>query len=376
MNAIVIGAGPAGSLAAILLARAGARVTLIEHARFPRDKVCGECLSALGRSVLKRHDLEAELLHAGAIELTHTRLISSDSSVTLDLPQPMLGISRAVLDQHLLSKAHAAGVGVLQPWRVESLMPPPSPGLPEEGVLLPPFPVIRERVGVRARDLTHNVIDELHADYIVLADGRGSFLNDKPAFTGDLGIKTHYVDIEAMPNTITLYAVAGCYGGVAPIEGDRWNVAFSVPAERVKRAGGDVARVFDDLMRTNPTMMTHFANARRTGDWLAAPLPRYAPRTDWPVHVIPLGNAAGAIEPIGGEGMGLALRSAELAVEAILTDRLDRLPAQYEKLWRKRRLFCRLGAMAMSNRTTASLSIDLLNTELLTSRPVLSLIGK
>jgi len=53
-TATVIGAGPAGSTAAMLLARAGWSVTLVEQHRFPRDKVCGECLSALGIDVLTR----------------------------------------------------------------------------------------------------------------------------------------------------------------------------------------------------------------------------------------------------------------------------------------------------------------------------------
>ena len=63
----IIGAGPAGSTAAILLARAGWDVTLVEQSRFPRDKVCGECLSALGFDVLERLGLVDEFVRRGAV---------------------------------------------------------------------------------------------------------------------------------------------------------------------------------------------------------------------------------------------------------------------------------------------------------------------
>jgi menaquinone-9 beta-reductase len=355
MEFLVTGAGPAGSVAAILLARAGHRVTLIEQSRFPRDKVCGECLSALGRDVLQRHDLEHDLLTTGAIPLTHTDLITPGSRTRIALPAPMLGISRSVLDTKLLRKAHAAGVGIVQPARVESI---------DHSLRL-----------ARVRDLMSNTTNALSADHILLADGRGALLGDKPAPTGDLGIKTHFVGVEASPGTITLYTTPPTYGGVAPIENARWNVAFSVPAERVKQAAGDIDRVFRDLMRTNPAMQRDFAGAHRVIDWIASPLPRYGVRTDWPDHITPIGNAACAIEPIGGEGMGLALRSAELAVDAIMNDRRHLLVSQYKKLWQQRSLFCRLGALAMSRPSLASIGVDLLH-EVVPSTPVLRLVGK
>jgi flavin-dependent dehydrogenase len=353
MDAIVIGAGPAGSMAAVLLARAGWGVRLIEQSRFPRDKVCGECLSALGRSVLRRHRLESALLDREAIELTHVELFSAKASVRLDLPEPMLGISRATLDQHLLDAAKNGGATILQPWRVESIEPT-----------------------VLARNLQDNRVDDLDADYILLADGRGALMGNKPLPTGDLGIKTHFVNLGATSNTITLYATDDCYGGVAPINGDRWNAAFSVRSERVKSASGDIDRVFAELKRSNPTMQNHFRNAKRVIDWIASPLPRYLPGNAPMTRIIPIGNSAAAIEPIGGEGMGLALRSAELAVTAILSGTLDRLPAEYAALWQSRSRFCRLGALAMSQPRIASISVDLLASGIVPSRPILSLIGK
>src|SRR4051812_8660780 len=113
-NAVVIGAGPAGSFAALLLARAGWSVILVEQHRFPRDKVCGECLSATGMDVLTRAGVAS--FPVAPIELNYTLLHAHDgSSCEVKLPRPMWGLSRHVLDHHLLESARAAGAEIRQP---------------------------------------------------------------------------------------------------------------------------------------------------------------------------------------------------------------------------------------------------------------------
>ncbi|HEY0009492.1 MAG TPA: hypothetical protein VGB55_12260, partial [Tepidisphaeraceae bacterium] len=187
---------------------------------------------------------------------------------------------------------------------------------------------------------------------------------------------THFRHIAADEHAITLINTNGCYGGIAPVEGDRWNAAFSVPAERVRTAGGNVQRVFDELIAASAPMRQAFANAERLIDWLAAPLPRYGVREDWPSRVIPIGNAAAAIEPIGGEGMGLALASAELAARAILENREETLPVAYRALWPRRARFCRWSAQLLSHQTLAGPSVALLSQTSLSDLPLMRLIGK
>ncbi len=152
-SVIVVGAGPAGSIAALLLARAGWRVHLVEQHRFPRDKVCGECLSALGIEVLARSGLDAVVRGWGAIPLRYTRLhAATGESVTLPLPREMWGISRHVLDQVLLLEAARAGATVLQPARCEGIER-------ADG-----------RSVVRLRDLVTNHVTEHQPDWVIVAD--------------------------------------------------------------------------------------------------------------------------------------------------------------------------------------------------------------
>src|SRR5215218_4601177 len=111
----IIGAGPAGCLAAIALARAGWSVTLVEQSRFPRHKVCGESLSALGIEVLKRLHLDAPIRKLAPIQITRTSLHAADGpSVSLDLPKPMWGLSRHAFDAALLRAAIDAGATIIQ----------------------------------------------------------------------------------------------------------------------------------------------------------------------------------------------------------------------------------------------------------------------
>jgi 2-polyprenyl-6-methoxyphenol hydroxylase-like FAD-dependent oxidoreductase len=333
-DVVIIGAGPAGSTAAVLLARAGWDVTLIEQSRFPRDKVCGECLSALGFDVLERLGLADEFVRRGALRLNSANVHApSGGSMAVTLPRPMWGLSRHAFDDMLLDAAGRAGAVVRQPARCEALD-------------------TRGRPLVRLRDLTTNAVETLSPSHVIVADGKAAFATDAPAPTGDFGIKAHFVNVDGPHDAIELFGVCGSYGGLAAIEGDRWNAAFSVPAARLKQNRGDVDALFAEIARENPVLASRLTRARRVGEWLASPLPRFSVRRKWPSAVLPVGNAAAALEPIGGEGMGLAMRSAELAASALLAGsgrEARRLASEYRALWRTRRAGCRAAAVAVSS---------------------------
>lgn len=358
----IIGGGPAGSTAAFLLARGGCAVTLVEQHRFPRDKVCGECLSATGIDVLGRIGLAPQLLTHSPVTFAQAAIHTADGrSVRLPLPRPMWGISRATFDGFLLDAARQAGATVVQPARCERIDPGSSPT-------------------VRLRMLESNELTSIESDWVLLADGKPGLTGATPPRTSDFGIKAHFENVDGSRSAIELFGCDGSYGGLAAIENGRWNAAFSVPARRLRMHRGNVAELFARIVQENPVLRRRLGSARRMGTWRAAPLPRFPVRGSWPEGVVPIGNSAAAIEPIGGEGMGLALRSAELAAHAILASNgpldLHRLAREFRHQWRTRRPACRLAASVVLRTELAAPLVPLLEHFPRLSARALALLGK
>jgi flavin-dependent dehydrogenase len=363
-EAVIIGAGPAGSLAALLLARAGWSATLVEQHRFPRDKVCGECLSALGIEVLRRHGLLSGILARGAVALHRAILHSSDgSSATIELPRQMLGVSRQQLDDYLLSKARSAGITVLHPARCEAI------------------DVNDQAAKLSIRDLESNRLMTLSTPWAIIADGKGTLARRASTATGDFGIKSHWQDVDSPRDCIELFGCRGCYGGLAPIEEGRWNAAFSAPAGRLYEHKGNLDVLFAEFMQENPMLRRKLARATQSAPWLASPLPRFGVNVHGKRRLIPIGNAAAAIEPIGGEGMGLALRSAELAAEALVSgggidvDTFS-LRTRFKRLWRAPAMAYRAGAIVASSRRLSCAVVPLLYAQEDLCRTALRAFGK
>lgn len=359
---VIIGGGPAGSTAALLLARGGCAVTLVEQHRFPRDKVCGECLSATGIEVLTRIGLAGEFQTHSPIRFTHTALHPANGrSVRLPLPRPMWGISRARFDPFLLDAARRAGAIILQPARCEEIQPGVSPA-------------------VRLRMLESNELRTVGSDCILLADGKSALLGKPPSRSSDFGVKAHFENVDGPRDTIELFGCDGLYGGLAAIEYGRWNAAFSVPASRLRMHRGNVAELFEKTVRQNAVLSSRLAAARRVGPWLASPLPRFRVRAHRPAGVIPIGNAAAALEPIGGEGMGLALRSAELCARAILEAEdvpdIGRLAHDYRRLWRVRQPAWRAAACVVSRVNLADSLVPILSCAPGVAARALHILGK
>ena len=122
-DALVVGGGPAGATAAILLARAGWRIAVVEKKRFPRRKVCGEFVSATSWPLLRDLGVAESLLAQAGPAIRRVGLYAGETVLAADMPTPRDGVEdwgRAVgrehLDSLLLARAAAAGVDVIQPW--------------------------------------------------------------------------------------------------------------------------------------------------------------------------------------------------------------------------------------------------------------------
>lgn len=342
---IVIGAGPAGSVAAIVLARAQVDVTLIEQHSFPRDKTCGECISADGLELLDQLHLKDSLAELRPAVLKQCLIETSrNQSARLQLPRAMWGLSRSRFDSLLLDQARASGANILQPARAEGIDPGDSPR-------------------VRVRLLDSNEVRLFEADFVVQAEGKPRTHSPR-----QFGLKAHFENVRSETDAISLFGFHGHYGGLAPIEGGRWNIAIGLPAARLRHSRGRLDDVFAQLVEENQSLKECLRGASRASDWCVSPLDRFPVESNWPTRLIPVGNAACAIEPIGGEGMGLAMISAKLAADALvaaLTNQaeldVDALRERYQTLWRSRRLGCALAGWMISSPIVSSLVVPWMN---------------
>jgi len=395
----IVGAGPAGVVAAISLARRGHQVTLVERSIFPRDKVCGECLSATGVFTLARVGAQNVIASLAPSRLIRSRLVAPDNSMhVVELPKPMWGISRCAMDTALVDHARSLGVDVRQPCICESV-DDRSVTLRGIGKLQVDLTLVADGKALQNLQLDQRPVSNLTTRVSGFDDLSGSSKTSdivrqqmivtpngkRLGSTGDFGIKTHFTNVAAESQTIELvgFGHGRGYAGLAPIENGRWNVAWSVPRSTITRYGKDFDQLFFDHVASHPRLKSQFANATRTSEWLVCPLPRFAVAGEWPAGVIPLGNAAAALEPVGGEGMGLAMRSAELAAieidEAWHENReidFAALRSRFSQLWRTRIAACRATALLIEHERFAPIALTLARRLPIVARLGMRLVGK
>src|SRR5262249_58903437 len=123
-DAVVVGAGPAGSVTARELARGGARVLLVDKATFPRPKVCGCCLNRAALAALRAVGLGHIPARCGAVPLSRVKLAAGRSAADVLLPGGV-AVSREAFDAALVAEAVSAGV-TFRPgvsWRAGGVSP-------------------------------------------------------------------------------------------------------------------------------------------------------------------------------------------------------------------------------------------------------------
>jgi flavin-dependent dehydrogenase len=282
----VIGGGPAGSAATITAARAGMRVLQLERGILPRQRVCGEFVSAESLQTLAAL-LGKHPLVESSPRISQTRLFVDDEIITAPLAPAGASITRFDLDAALWHAATDAGAECRQKVSVEGI---------ESG------PQFR----IKTADETYET------DAIINAAGRWSNLNPLPALDAkrkQLGIKTHFREY-APSTSVDLYFFEGGYCGVQPVGDNVVNVCAVMKAS--------VAKSLPEVFTLHPQL---WARSRRWEDTFppvsTSPLVFRKPE---PVlgRIFQVGDAAGFIDPFVGDGISLALRSGVMAAESLI----------------------------------------------------------
>ena len=311
-DAVIAGAGPAGASAAIWLAQAGWRVALIEKQRFPRRKVCGECLAASNLPLLETLGIGAAFAALAGPELRQVALMRGTRSVVAGLPPAGNGnfrwgraLGRETLDTLLLEQARFNGVQVMQPWSLQHFEGGPG----------------QWRCEVRAVDtkaclsLRAPVAIDAHGSWESLPSDRSQHycsVSDLLAF------KANFSGASLPTGLLPVLSFEGGYGGMVMADQGILTLACCVrrdrlAALRLASPGASAGEVVETLLKRECTgVQAALLCATRSGAWLAAgPLaPGTRLRADDPVFRI--GNAAAEAHPIIGEGMSMAFQSAWL----------------------------------------------------------------
>jgi len=290
----VIGAGPAGSSAAITAARAAKRVLLLDKDEFPRHKVCGEFVSFESTRLLQSLTQEVP----DAVQIIRVRLFRSGNVYEGRLRAPALSISRYDLDAMLLDAARQAGAEVRTGCRVLS--------------------VAREDGGFAiASDQ-----GEFHAHNVVNASGRWSELREHRSLPKErwIGIKQHFA--ESHPSASTdLYFFDGGYCGVQPITAHQVNVSALV------RAG--VARTMSEvIVRSRALTQCSREWTPITAPFTTAPIV-FGPPQPVTRGMANVGDAAAFIDPFLGDGIAMALQTGVLAAQCLMNGGVDRFRDEY-----------------------------------------------
>ena len=328
-DAIVVGAGPAGAIAALRLARAGLRVRLLDRATFPRDKLCGDTLNPGALALIDRLERPPSRSRIGEASSLGERVRQrarpitgmlvtgpGGAAVSADYPDGAYGVAllRRDLDALLVDAAVAAGA------QFEPAMNVRGPLLASDGTRVE---------GVRAAH--HDQERLLRARIVIAADGRRSRLASTLGLTRFApsprrwAYGAYFASIDGLSARGEMHIRAGGYFGIAPLPNGLANVCVvRIPATRGEHGGrpsrASAAQVVTDAIAADPALRERFRSASRVSDVVVlGPLAVDARAAGCPGLLL-AGDAAGFIDPMTGDGLRFALRGADLAAEAAMRE--------------------------------------------------------
>ena len=333
-DAVIVGAGPAGTAAAIGLARAGRRVAVVEKAAFPRRKVCGEFVSATSVPVLDALGIGSAWRDRAGPEVRRLSLFEGERVV--DAPMPgRTGFGRAlgrdVLDALLRDEAVQAGATLFQPCRATAHRPSGSAH------------VLRIKGDGVERELSAPVLIAAHGSWEPGA--LPTQLPKQPDPKGFLGFKAHFQGGRLPRDTMPVLAFPGGYGGMVWADGGRLSLSCCVRSDvlrGIRRPGESAgAAVQRHLEASCRGVREALDGAWLDGAWLGAGPIRPGVRARYADDAFRVGNVAGEAHPVIAEGISMALQSSWLLVRAL--DGIDvhdpdarvAAGARYAAAWRR-----------------------------------------
>jgi menaquinone-9 beta-reductase len=306
LDAVIVGAGPAGAACAITAADLGLDVVVCDKATFPRDKTCGDGLTTAALRLLETLGVGRDALQGEWAQVDET-VVVSPSGRRIALPLPATGVHavvvpRLTLDQALVDVARRRGVDI------------------REGT--PVTDVVGDTNGVKVQTADGVTFE---ARFVVACDGHWSPVRRlvTPTAPPDLGTwhaaRAYYrgVDDSRLWVLFERDLLPG-YAWVFPLPGGRANVGFGV-LRSDGRSGKELKALWCDLVQ-RPSITSILGDAKPEGPVRAWPIPtQYTPAALAHGPALFAGDAASVVDPMTGEGIAQALETGMLAARAIAT---------------------------------------------------------
>ncbi len=317
-DALVVGAGPAGSIAALVLARGGARVALVDKARFPRDKACGDLVGPRGIQTLADLGVAVDGPRVGDMEVIGPsgRRVLLRATPGLTYPGHAVVARRARMDADLQEMAVAAGA---EPFTGRA-----GPAAFSDDGELRGFQV----------DMDKKEAVRLTADLVIGADGALSRVATAAGLVNEARVLWAFALRAYIPGPPPLPRIhfwerspmAGYpgYGWVFPGEGDTANIGLGVGALGDRRAGARAARDLPAFVAA--AGLDPAAVDRTLGGWIKLGMVGTEPARG---RTLLTGDAAGLVNSLQGEGIAQAIGSGRAAAEAFLAGGADRAADLY-----------------------------------------------
>jgi flavin-dependent dehydrogenase len=343
-DAVVVGAGPAGSVAARELARRGLGVLLIDQAQFPRSKVCGSCLNGYAIAALDQIGLGSLPAQLGAVPLRRVTLTAGGRRADIPFSNGV-SLSRMALDAALIESAIAAGAEFL-------------PGV--RATMEDSTGIVRRVTLTAANDSM-----EVDAKVVIIADGLNGRTSPHTSTVDSkarLGAGTILPQAPAnLPHGQLIMAAAKHgYVGLVRLEDDQLDIAAAFDARFVRECGGLAQAALAALKEAGGPKIEGLEQAHWKGTPALTRRPEQIAGERW----FAVGDAAGYIEPFTGEGMAWAIAGAvalaEIAAKPWHPSCIQQWTSTHAQVVGRRQASCRRLARLLRHPTVCRLLVRVL----------------
>lgn len=335
-DCVIIGGGVAGLSAANQMVDKGLSSLIIDGGTFPSHKICGEFFSHECLSILNGWKIPL------SGEISTARFICAENKTEFRLPRASGSCSRYTFDSMLLDRATKKGARAMTEISVKSL--------------------------VKSSDIYEVVLSDgqtIKARNLMIGTGRIPKLaqNQKSPEMVYFGFKAHFENID-IGNCVEMHLFPGGYVGISNVDGRTTNIACLVKKEYILKFGEP--EDFISRLQEDPSMelfKQRMSKARMVyPKWLMGPLPEFGIRSNPHLdNVYWIGDAAGSIPPICGDGLAIAITSGCMAADSFMHSNADQFRKEWQKRYHRRFMLAKYIHKIMTTRWVKKVAVEACN---------------